>query len=169
MEQIIFGKVNEGSGDRNRLMKLVHNLEHLLKQITEGEECDHLFYNELLLPMKEAWPTVSNKFDELKNKLDKSPIEVLSYHGLTEKELQFKIAVINHAGGYFFHYLSAQVYPLANRWLIKLLEALDKFLTSLLDAVGGSGAIGEYKSFMESSIDDGISLMEGYILREVNP
>lgn len=105
--------------------------------------------------MKEAWGSVSERFYELKENVSQAAMSSLDDHGLTGTELQYKLSVINHAGERFVYFLSRRVVPLVGVWLKKLLEALDKFLTSLLDAVGGSGAIGEYKSFMESSINDG--------------
>jgi len=156
MDEIIFGVVREVEDDKKRVLVLIDDIEKLLKQIISSDECDFIFYKELIDPMKDAWKKVSERFNDLKNNTINTNIEILSNHGLTGSEIHFKISVINHAGKQFYNYLSERAYPLANRWLKKLLEALDKFLISLFDAVGGSGAIGEYKSFMESSIDDGI-------------
>lgn len=69
---------------------------------------------------------------------------------------QWSVGVPEYAHGVWVSQnMPQRIVPLVGIWLKKLLEALDKFLTSLLDALGGSGAIGEYKSFMESSINDG--------------
>ena len=154
MEIIRFGDIREDGEDKERVEKTVHQLEYLLKQIIESDECDFIFFQDLLKPMKEAWGRVSQRFYDLKYKVSESHVSALEEHGLTGSELQYKLSVINHAGERFFYFLSQRVVPLVGIWLKKLLEALDKFLTSLLDAVGGSGAIGEYKSFMESSIKD---------------
>lgn len=155
MEEIRFGLAREEGDDKETVQKVVHQLEYLLQQIVEGEECDFVFFRELIAPMKEAWGPVSERFLELKENVSRAEPISLEDHGLTGTELQYKLSVINHAGERFFYFLSQRVVPLVGIWLKKLLEALDKFLTSLLDAVGGSGAIGEYKSFMESSINDG--------------
>lgn len=155
MEKIQFGLIRDGGDDKERVEKVVHQLEYLLQQIVDGDECDFVFFRELLNPMKEAWGSVSERFFELKENVSQSHLDTLEEHGLRGPELQYKLSVINYAGERFFYFLSQRVVPLVGIWLKKLLEVLDKFLASLLDAVGGSGAIGEYKSFMESSIDDG--------------
>ena len=156
MDEIVFGEVHHNGSDKNRVLALVDNLQNLLQQITQTQECDFMFYQDRISPMKEAWGVVSERFEEIKLNTKEASIDALQNHGLTGSELKYKISVINHAGKQFYFYLTRRVYPLVNRWFKKLLETLDKFLTSLLDAVGGSGAIGEYKSFIESSIDDGV-------------
>jgi hypothetical protein len=154
MEKLYFGEIGENGGDKERVEKTVHQIRSLLKQIIESDECDFIFFQDLLNPMKKAWVPVSERFLELERKVSESSDSALQEHGLTGLELKYKLSVINYASNYFFDFLSKKNAPLAVIWLKKLLEALDKFLSSLLDAIGCSGAIGEYKSFMESSIDD---------------
>ena len=46
MKEIHFGLIREGGDDKERVEKVVHQIEYLLKQIVDGEECDFVFFRD---------------------------------------------------------------------------------------------------------------------------
>ena len=92
------------------MLALVENLQNLLQKVIQTQECDFMFYQDLISPMKKAWGVLSERFEEIKLNTKEASIVALQNHGLTGSELKFKISVINHTGNNFiFTFPSASI------------------------------------------------------------
>lgn len=153
MKKIKFGRGSNTLSDEKRIMEFIGDVKEFLNEIVNTDDnAQRMFYPILVRPMRDAWPNVSPRFDILKNSLKLTSNNKLRDHGLTGNELEFKFSVIRYLSKKFFDNFPNS-FSIAKIWLKKLLEALDKLLKSIFDAVGGGGAIGEYKDFIESCID----------------
>ena len=167
-----------GDNDKDRLVNFVKEIESFINEIIEEDRGKNLYFiTELVEPMKAAWDMRERHFKEIYSCIENVNNNELTKHGLQGSELEFKLSVINHLWSkfitlkalpegktkkryapikplYFKKYIGFIPYILYLRWLLKrLLESIDKLLTSLLDAIGASGAVSEFKDFLESSID----------------
>jgi hypothetical protein len=152
IEPVVFGG-KSGSVPQRRLALFVGQVGGLL-QAAVFEEGEKLFYSELLPEMRDAWPSVSNRFGTYTVQVSDASTQTLQEHGLTEKELDFKFAAINFIARRFYQSLGGALQPMRD-WFSKLLEIIDKLLRSLVAAVPGGGAIEEYKDICESLIPTG--------------
>ncbi len=164
-----------GENDKDRILNFVNELEKFLEEIirTDGGNNSY-FISDLYPSMLSAWEMQRNHFRKIKAKIGAVSIENLERHGLLGSELEFKFSGINYLWSDFSSFttlsdeeVERKLLPLFwppmlirhprklyLRWLLKtLLEAIDKVLPSILDAIGASGAVAEFKGFMESSID----------------
>ena len=98
--------------------------------------------------MREAWPEISERCDWYSQRVSEASEESvpLRRHGLVGFQLEFKFAAIHFIANRFFESEEPS-------WLKRLLEAIDKLLKSLLQAIPGGEAIAEFKDIVESLID----------------
>jgi len=170
-----------GEGDRGRILHFASELQSFISELIDEDRGENIYFvAELYRPMAAAWKLSGQHFQDLYLRIENVGDDELFKHGLRGRELEFKLAVINYLWSKFadlkelppeegikripwlFWYPSVAIKASFSnylRWLLKrLLEAIDKLLTSVLDAVGASGAVAEFKDFMESSIDiDGLN------------
>ena len=172
-----------GDSDRDRILNFVSETRNFIAEIIDEDGGQGLYFvSSLHPPMRAAWESVDERFEELSLDTQNADKTALSSHGLIGDELAFKLAVVNYRWSNFQSFRNlpqgeksraienSYAFPLwiserielswiYLRWLLKmLLEAVDKLLSSILDAVGATGAIGEFKDFVESAIDtDGVA------------
>jgi hypothetical protein len=154
MEKIKFGS---GNSDHERLVNFVDSLERFMEQLIKEASGKGYFIPGFDDDYSSAWSELKPSFSALLHATVKANPDALQLHGLYGSQLNFKLNVINHFADSFFELSSGGwgSTDKVRKLLKKLLEAIDKFLASLIDAVGAGGAVAEYKDFLESIIEDG--------------
>ena len=139
------------SDPRETLVRFLQAVHDFLNEIVESNHDPRglrLFFEELLGPMRQAWQEVEDghHFQQVEDRIRELPEAKLRDHGLYGRQLTFKLAVIR-----FFHqrYLSY-----GKGILRRLLDIIDDLLKSILDAIGGGGAISEIKDFIKDSVEE---------------
>lgn len=131
-----------------RFVMAVHDFLDELVESNRDPTGQTLFLEQLLDAMRRAWQEVRHDehFPRAMNRIRELNEEQLRDHGLYGWQLTFKLAVIR-----LFHgrYLSV-----GKGILRKLLDIIDGLLKSILDAIGGHGAIAEIKDFIKDSVDE---------------
>ena len=144
-----FGGGDEGPrGALVSFVRAVHDFLAELIQSNRDRQGQHLFLEDLLRPMGRAWQEVEQQryFADVERGIERLTDGQLRDHGLFGWQLAFKLAVIR-----FFH----QRYLAAGKGILrKLLDIIDDLLKSILEAIGGGGAIAEIKDFIKDSIDE---------------
>lgn len=141
---VVFPQFRGGEeGPRSALVSFVRAVHDFLDELVHDPRNERLFLEQLLGPMRQAWREVEEQryFADVE-----SGIERLSDHGLFGWQVAFKLAVIR-----FFYQRYLEV---GKSVLKKLLDIIDDLLKSILDAIGGGGAIAEIKDFIKDSIDE---------------
>ena len=153
MELYEFGT---GSTDRQRLAHCIDTLNVFLDEILRENRERQYFIPGFEEAYLSAWEELQLHFLESKETILKDRNIKLYDHGLYGRQLDFKFAVINHFSRLFFEAASNTREPSkrVNGILKKLLETIDKLLRSIFDAIGAGGAIGEFKDFLETLVDD---------------
>ena len=113
----------------------------------QDEEYRRLFVPELIGPMKAAWIHARPRFEEVQALLAQTQLDQIELHGLSGPELDFKLKTVRYWAGRFIEGGSAVV-------LRRLLDSIDTLLVSLLDAIGGGGAVQEIKDAIRDAIAD---------------
>jgi hypothetical protein len=148
-----------GEGDpRDALIKFLRALHDLLKELVETNRDSRnrpIFFEQLLTPMRRAWDEFERDrhFSAAESRIlaEEGPVHdlvlaQLRNHGLYGQQLSFKLSVIHF---FYNRYLST------GKGILKwVLDIIDDLLKSLLDAIGGGGAISEMKDFIKDSVDD---------------
>jgi hypothetical protein len=131
-----------------RFMMAVREFLDELVQKNQDEAGRHLFFEHLLDAMRDAWKEVNEHehFPRVANRIGNLTEAQLRDHGLSGRQLTFKMAVIR-----LFHgrYLSV-----GKGILRRFLNIIDDLLKSVLEAVGAGGAIAEIKDFIKDSVDE---------------
>ncbi len=106
-----------------------------------------LFWKQLLKPMRDAWREAEQNhyFSDVESRIRKLTSEKWREHGLYGRQLAFKLAVIR--------FFLTRYQSIGKSILRKLLNIIDDLLKSILEAVGGGGAISELKDFIKDSIE----------------
>jgi len=113
---------------------------------TEGRP---LFIEALLPEIRQAWEEFRNDFDVEKAQelIKKTPGPVLQSHGLYGHQLSLKLLAI---ATWRERFLGKRTKKL----LLKLLDAIDTLLDSLMQAAGIDKALKEIKDILRNSIDE---------------
>lgn len=146
----------QGDGERAQLVHFTDQLELFLETLLNESRDRNYFISGFQESYFAAWEELSIHFEFLREAIRfAEPIDFL-LHGLTGNQLKFKFKVINHFSALFTEASNSRNRSgrFTNMMLGKLMESLDKLLKSIMDAVGAGGAVGEFKDFMESLIDD---------------
>lgn len=145
---------NQDNSPQERLANLVLMTQTALENFIYEPETENVYYPGARELMQEAWPSVVARFEPYAEQVRNADIDVLTHHGLTGKELDFKFAAITLIGDRFWELYEEAALPVLRRLVSKVLEVIDKVLKSLIEAVPGGGAISEYKDICESLISD---------------
>lgn len=139
-----------GQGEpRAELVTFVHRVQEFLDELVDSNRDpfgNPLFYPELLELMRGAWGEGRPEVERVAILIRNAPLDRLGQHGLTGRQLRFKLGVIGHFNRL---YIST-----GKSYLRKLLEVVDILLKSILEAVGAGGALSELKEYIEKSLDD---------------
>lgn len=140
---------NQDPSDQDRLEDFVTFVRNLLQGLILrdiGPDHEVRFDEDLHPVMMDAWDEVQPHFDRLIEATREADYETLNEHGLTGSQLNLKLAVFSRWWNRF-----REVGGLANlRWLF---EAIDNLLESLIEALGVSGAVAEFKDALMGSVD----------------
>ena len=146
-----FPEFRAGDDARKALISFLYAVHDFLDELVQSNRDLHgrpLFLEQLLDAMRQAWQEVNQQehFPRVANGIGNLSDEQLHNHGLSGRQLTFKLSVIR-----FFHgrYLSA-----GKGILRKFLNIIDDLLKSVLEAVGAGGAISEIKDFIKDSVDE---------------
>lgn len=134
--------------ERKELIEFLFRVEDLLRDLVLNDDNEKFFEPELIEKMRAAWAEMGPYFSEAHDALAHADAENLRRHGLVGEQLKFKLAVVNHHEKRFKK-------TKKHRWLRRLLNAMDDFLKSILDAAGVGGAIDELKAMIGRSVKDG--------------
>src|SRR5262245_29072058 len=127
-----------GQGDpRNTLVNFVKEVQKFLDELVQQ---DSLFRQSLRGDMRAAWQEVQPLFSEVTTRIRNISDADIDDHGLGGAQLRFKLAVIR-----FFY---DQYQRVGTTFLKKLIGIIDTLLKSILEAIGGGGAIAEIKDFI---------------------
>ncbi len=154
MDLIEFGN---GDNERDRLLHFADQLETFLKALLSESRDRRYFIDGFQESYFAAWEELPIHFEFLREAIRfAEPVDFL-LHGLSGNQLNFKFKVINHFSTSFANASNNNNYSntFTNSILFKFMGSLDKLLASIMDAVGAGGAVGEFKDFMESLVDDG--------------
>jgi len=139
-----------GEGDPRAILiafvRQVQKFLHELVQSNRGPRGESLFHEQLLGPMRAAWAEVQPHFPEVAGGIRDLTDEQIRNHGLGGQQLRFKLAVIR-----FFY---GQYLSVGKGVLKKLIDIIDDLLKSILEAIGGGGAIAEIKDFIKDSVEE---------------
>ena len=137
-------KVSEGN-DKQLVERFLTNLRDFLNELIE--EHDRLFAKPLVSPMRDAWKDAKPRFDEVLAALKNIDESVLKHHGLTGRELTFKLKIVEYLWESFQSNFLGKV-------LKRLLKAMDNLLDSVLAALGLPNPIKEMKDGVDASIKE---------------
>jgi hypothetical protein len=133
-----------GQGDpRNTLINFVEEVRKFLDDLVQQQS---LFRQSLRSDMQAAWQEVEPLFSEIRTRIANLSDADIRNHGLGGRQLRFKLAVIR-----FFY---EQYQRVGTIILKKLIDIIDTLLKSILEAIGGGGAIAEIKDFIKDSLED---------------
>jgi hypothetical protein len=148
-----FSNVNDfGQTDRDLLISFLKAVYELLEQAvrtTRDPLGGELFVEELIGPMRAAFPELGDHFGRMDAAIRALPDERMIEHGLTGQQLRFKLAAVSYR---------ERIYGQIGRiFRFKgLLDTLEGLLDSIIDAAGVGGAIKEFKEAVRNSTrDDG--------------
>jgi hypothetical protein len=105
-----------------------------------------LFHEGLRSNLQAAWEEVQPLFSEVTTKITNISDANIYDHGLGGAQLRFKLAVVR-----FFYERYRRV---GTGVVKKLIDIIDTLLKSILEAIGGGGAIAEIKEFIKNSLED---------------
>jgi|LGOV01.1.fsa_nt_gb hypothetical protein len=130
---------------------LCETLDFLGLLVREGVDAERRpFFVETLLPeIRQAWEEFRNDFslEKAQDLVKKTPGSVLQSHGLYGSQLKLKLSVIASWKGRFFKKRTKKL-------LLRLLDAIDTLLDSLMQAAGIDKALKEIKEILRNSIDE---------------
>ena len=131
--------------DKQRIESFLTNLRDFLDELIK-EKPNQFFASPLIKPMQDAWEDTSPRFDEVLSRLKDADDSILKIHGLTSRELTFKLEIIEYLRQRF------QTTAFKKKVLKRLLKALDNLLDSILAALGLPNPIKEIKDGVDASI-----------------
>jgi hypothetical protein len=139
-----------GEGDpRPALRAFVLAVRDLLEELARTNADPQgrpLFYLPLLADLRAAWAEAKPAFDVVAGRIENISDQSIAEHGLSGNQLKFKLNVIRFI---YERYLSV-----GKGIIKKLLDIIDDLLKSILDAIGGGGAVEEIKDFIKDSVDE---------------
>jgi len=123
-----------------------------LKMLTyEGEDAEgrSLFVEKLLPEIRQAWEEFQDDFnvEDAQRLVTKTPGPVLQSHGLYGRQLRLKLSAI---ASWRERFLGKKTKKL----LLRLLDAIDTLLDSLMQAAGIDKALKEIKDILRNAIDE---------------
>lgn len=140
-------RFNSEGNDLKRLLHFLTEVEEFLSELVGKKEYEKLFYYELLTPMRSAWKEIPLYFELAKSKLSHFDSKALKRHGLTGRQLDFKLDVIDFMWNKF---ISIGL----PKWAKRLLKAINNLLNSILSGIPAGSAISEMKNGVESALKD---------------
>lgn len=120
-------------------------VQDVLDHVLSKPEFEALFHGELRRLAQLAWPGVKEEFERVRQDLQQVDKKKLQKHGLFGPQLRFKLAVVHRWVARFHE---------GNASLRQLLVRVDDLLKSILDLIGGGGALDEFKKGLEGSTSD---------------
>lgn len=143
---------NQAHDARARLFEFIEELYNFLqKTVTEpyDRESKLLVLEEMMPELREAWLHFDEDFnwDNAKDTIFKAPANHLESHGLYGSQLRAKLSLIRIRARRFFD-------SITKKGLLKLIDAYDTLLDSVIAATGLDGAIKEMKDLLRNSVDD---------------
>ncbi len=137
---------------KEQLQSFISETFSLFKQLVyDGFDLDQepFFLENHLEQIKAAWKEFHEDFDtkNAKQKIMEASGRMLQIHGLYGKQLELKLSVINTWRERFNGNRAKKI-------LIKLLDAIDTLLDSLIKATGIDEALKEIKDILRNSIDE---------------
>lgn len=137
----------DGIDDGEKRKLFVVWVKESLDCLVNEKEYEHLFVDELVIPMRSAWKEAKPLFEDFEKEVVNLEDGVVEQHGLAGAQLDFKLATVRHWAGIF---LSSALRPIL-RWLLK---AIDTLLKSLLSATPVGTALEEMKDAISDAIDE---------------
>ena len=130
---------------RDSCLQYLAWVRELLEFLLHDDEFARLFDQRLRQLAQAAWPSVTEQFDALQNEPGEMSDASVRRHGLFGPQLRFKLAVVRHWLVRFHHGRAS---------LRQLLIRVDDLLKSILDLIGGGGALDEFKKGVEASTNE---------------
>jgi hypothetical protein len=130
---------------------LGETLDFLKMLVYEGEDAENrpLFIEDLLPEIREAWEEFREDLnvENAQKLINETPGSVLQSYGLYGSQLRLKLSAISSWRERFFGKRTKKL-------LLRLLDAIDTLLDSLMQAAGIDKAIKEIKDILRNSIDE---------------
>lgn len=134
-----------GVGDsRGVLAEYIHAIALFLDEIVRtGTDYQGrpLFDERLLPPMRAAWDETRPRFDIVAGRAAEIGPGAIEEHGLAGRQLQYKLAVVEHRNGIFRSLGGVLGFR-------RVIETIDTLLKSILDAAGVGGGLAEIKDYI---------------------
>lgn len=130
--------------DRDKLVRFLDDVDDLLSRLAvRGEDVrgNEVVPREILPTVEPAWNAVQPDLEKAQNRVLASDDAELRAHGLTGAQLAFKLTAIEYV---WRRYLESGAVQLLQR----VLDVIDEVLKSILDAIGISGALDEFKGVL---------------------
>lgn len=137
---------------RARLFEFIEELHNFLQK-TVNEPYDRegklLVLEEMMPELREAWLHFDEDFnwDKAKDAVFEAPANHLETHGLYGAQLRAKLSLVRIRVRSFFD-------GITKNGLLKVVDAYDTLLDSIIAATGLDGAIKEMKDLLRNSVDD---------------
>jgi hypothetical protein len=137
---------------RDQMLKFVEELHSFLGQ-TANKPFDYqgkpLILEEMVPALKDAWAHFDGDFslDKAKFAIYEAPQDRIESHGLYGPQLGAKLSLVQLRLRRFLDGVTKKA-------LLKLIDALDTVLDSIIAATGLDGAIKEMKDLLRNSVDD---------------
>jgi hypothetical protein len=137
---------------RQEILDFIQQLLDILDKIIHepyGENGERLVLEEMRKELQEAWMEFSEDFnlDQVKARIYEAPQELLQTHGLYGGQLRAKLSLFRRRLERFF-------LGRGTKTLLRLIDAADTVLDSIIAATGLDEAIKEIKDLLRNSIDD---------------
>ena len=136
--------------DRDALKNFVESTQSLLDELVRyggPEKAPRLIPKDITELMEAAWPPVNSELTRLSERIANAPESSLISHGLYGAQLKFKLAVIDRIRRRFFASIS-------EKWLKRLLKAIDNLIDSLSAALGIGAMAKEFKVAIEDLLEE---------------
>lgn len=134
-----------GVGDNRRVLaEYIHTIALFLDEIVRtgtDYQGGPLFDERLLPPMRAAWEEARPRFDYVAARAAEIGPGAIAEHGLAGRQLQYKLAVVEHRNGIFRSLGGVLGFR-------RVIEAIDTLLKSILDAAGVGGGLAEIKDYI---------------------
>ena len=130
---------------RNSCLRYLRWVRALLEHLIHDNEFAGLFDDGLRQLAQQAWPSVVQQVDAIVQRPGDMAEGAVLGHGLFGPQLRFKLAVVRHW---------LDKFQAGDASLSQLLIRVDDVLKSILDLIGGGGALDEFKKGVEGSTDE---------------
>lgn len=136
---------------KEQLQQFLKETLSFLRNLALGEyraQDKSLFVKELVRQIREAWEEFEEDFnvDRARELIHSAPRSALQSHALYGEQLKLKLSAIQYWKERFFGNISG-------KFLIRVLDAVDTLLDSLIKATNMDGAIKEIKDALRNLVD----------------